>query len=149
MNEIAEAAMLPSPSLTKLVDRMVQDNLVYRRSDVADRRRVMLFPTDRGNAVYALARAAVDADEAELTARAGAATLAGLRAALGAVAGVLRYRPPSTAAPARGTRGPAGRCRGRRPPERRDQRSRRSLRRCSLPTERSSVSGSTTSHAHA
>jgi Transcriptional regulators len=90
MNEIAESAMLPSPSLTKLVDRMVQENLVYRRGDVTDRRRVMLFPTERGNARYAAIRAAVATDEAEFTAQAGSRAVADLRAALERVAGALR-----------------------------------------------------------
>jgi DNA-binding MarR family transcriptional regulator len=49
MTEIAEYAMLPAPSLTKVVDRMVSANLVLRRVDDADRRRVLVFATDRGN----------------------------------------------------------------------------------------------------
>jgi DNA-binding MarR family transcriptional regulator len=49
MTEIAEYAMLPAPSLTKVVDRMVSANLVHRRVDDADRRRVLVFATDRGS----------------------------------------------------------------------------------------------------
>jgi DNA-binding MarR family transcriptional regulator len=48
MTEIAEFVMLPAPSLTKVVDRMVSANLVHRRVDDADRRRVLAFATDRG-----------------------------------------------------------------------------------------------------
>ncbi|MEY9969564.1 DNA-binding MarR family transcriptional regulator [Streptacidiphilus sp. MAP12-16] len=48
MTEIAEFAMLPAPSLTKVVDRMVSANLVHRRVDDADRRRVLAFASERG-----------------------------------------------------------------------------------------------------
>ncbi|MEV0909676.1 MarR family winged helix-turn-helix transcriptional regulator [Streptomyces hokutonensis] len=48
MTEIADQALMPAPSLTKLVDRMVADNLVHRRPDRADRRRVLLHLTARG-----------------------------------------------------------------------------------------------------
>ena len=48
MTEIAEYALLPAPSLTKLVDRMVSQNLVIRRADDVDRRRVLVLISDRG-----------------------------------------------------------------------------------------------------
>ncbi|MGX9882669.1 MarR family winged helix-turn-helix transcriptional regulator [Streptomyces sp. NPDC002276] len=52
MTEIADQALMPAPSLTKLVDRMVADNLVYRRPDSADRRRVLLHLTARGRTLH-------------------------------------------------------------------------------------------------
>jgi DNA-binding MarR family transcriptional regulator len=48
MNEIAAYVMLPSPTLTRVVDRMVAANLVHRRADDQDRRRVLVFLTSRG-----------------------------------------------------------------------------------------------------
>jgi DNA-binding MarR family transcriptional regulator len=48
MTEIAEFAMVQAPTLTKVVDRMVSANLVLRRVDEADRRRVLVFASDRG-----------------------------------------------------------------------------------------------------
>jgi DNA-binding MarR family transcriptional regulator len=48
MSEIAEFAMLPAPSLTRLIDRMVSDNLVYRKVDPSDRRRVLVHSSVRG-----------------------------------------------------------------------------------------------------
>ncbi|WP_169747882.1 MarR family winged helix-turn-helix transcriptional regulator [Pseudonocardia acaciae] len=54
MNVVAEHAMLLPPKLSKLVDRMVSANLVSRRSDEADRRRVLVFAAPRGH--QALAR---------------------------------------------------------------------------------------------
>ncbi|WP_427917845.1 MarR family winged helix-turn-helix transcriptional regulator [Streptomyces sp. cg40] len=52
MTEIADQALMPAPSLTKLVDRMVAGNLVYRRPDSADRRRVLLHLTARGRTLH-------------------------------------------------------------------------------------------------
>jgi len=52
MTELATAAVVPGPSLTRLVDRMVSDNLVHRRVDVEDRRRIRVHLTERGNALH-------------------------------------------------------------------------------------------------
>ena len=52
MSEAAEFAMLPAPSLTKVVDRMVSSNLVYRRPDLRDRRRVLIYSTARGRRLH-------------------------------------------------------------------------------------------------
>jgi DNA-binding MarR family transcriptional regulator len=48
MIEIAGHAMVPPPTLTKVVDRMVASALVYRRPDEIDRRRVLVFLSDHG-----------------------------------------------------------------------------------------------------
>ncbi|BBC29502.1 Transcriptional regulator [Streptomyces graminofaciens] len=48
MTALADHAFLPAPSLTKLVDQLVDQNLVYRRVDPADRRRVLAHLTPRG-----------------------------------------------------------------------------------------------------
>jgi DNA-binding MarR family transcriptional regulator len=48
MSEVAEFALLPAPTLTRLVDRMVADNLAYRTADPRDRRRVLVHITRRG-----------------------------------------------------------------------------------------------------
>jgi DNA-binding MarR family transcriptional regulator len=48
MSEVAHYAMLPPPTLTKAVDQLVAANLVYRRADVGDRRRVLIHLTARG-----------------------------------------------------------------------------------------------------
>ena len=50
MSELAQLAMLPAPTLTKIVDRLVAGNLVYRRSDPYDRRRVLVVLSPRGRA---------------------------------------------------------------------------------------------------
>jgi DNA-binding MarR family transcriptional regulator len=51
MSELAHLAMLPAPTLTKIVDRLVAANLVHRRSDSFDRRRVLVLLTPRGRAL--------------------------------------------------------------------------------------------------
>jgi DNA-binding MarR family transcriptional regulator len=51
MSELANLAMLPAPTLTKIVDRLVAANLVHRRSDPYDRRRVLVLLTPRGRAL--------------------------------------------------------------------------------------------------
>lgn len=51
MSDLANCAMLPAPTLTKIVDRLVAANLVHRRSDPYDRRRVLVLLTPRGRAV--------------------------------------------------------------------------------------------------
>jgi DNA-binding MarR family transcriptional regulator len=48
MTAIAEAAFLPPPTLTKLVDQLVDQNLVHRRVDPFDRRRILAHLTPRG-----------------------------------------------------------------------------------------------------
>src|SRR5882757_4440338 len=41
MGELAEAVLLNHPTLTKMVDRMVSESLVYRVQDADDRRKVV------------------------------------------------------------------------------------------------------------
>lgn len=90
MSEIKDFVLLPGPTLTKLIDRMVADNLVYRRGDFADRRRVLVFPAPQGLAKYEIIRAAVDSDQMELAERIGDKQLGELTRALSRVAEALR-----------------------------------------------------------
>lgn len=48
MSELAEFTQLPPASLTRLVDGLVADNLVHRKADPRDRRRVLVHVTRRG-----------------------------------------------------------------------------------------------------
>ena len=80
MSEIAARAMVPAPTLTKIVDRLVDRALVYRRVDDADRRRVLVFLSEHGRAEHARLAPAVTAVGESLTAELGAD--AGLLAAL-------------------------------------------------------------------
>ncbi|WP_171115970.1 MULTISPECIES: MarR family transcriptional regulator [Streptomyces] len=62
MTAVAEAAFLPAPTLTKLVDRLVDQNLVHRRVDPLDRRRVLAHLTPRGLEYWRRVDRAVRAD---------------------------------------------------------------------------------------
>lgn len=76
MSAIAAVTMLPPPTLTKRVDRMVADGLVHRRVDDTDRRRVLVLLVPRGRARHErLARLAAEED-------ARVATLTAVRAGL-------------------------------------------------------------------
>lgn len=75
MTDIAEHAFLPPATLTKLVDHLVDDNLVYRRVDDLDRRRIRAYLTPRGRRLYqrlsldmhaSLAQVAIASGEQEL-----------------------------------------------------------------------------------
>ncbi|MEU6090943.1 MarR family winged helix-turn-helix transcriptional regulator [Streptomyces sp. NPDC047085] len=66
MSEIADHALMPAPTLTKLVDRMVAGNLVYRRPDPDDRRRVLLHLTARGRILHQRAAHRVHSDQTRL-----------------------------------------------------------------------------------
>lgn len=104
MTEIADQVLMPAPSLTKLVDRMVADNLVHRRPDHSDRRRVLLHLTP----------AAVPSTNAPRTAcsptRPGSSTRSTTRATSYACSPGSRRR--STESPRRKTcRCPEARCR--------------------------------------
>lgn len=59
MTEVADHALLPAPTATKLVDRLVNENLVYRHPDPADRRRVLVYAADRGRELHARLAAAL------------------------------------------------------------------------------------------
>ncbi|MDH2425033.1 MarR family transcriptional regulator [Sphaerisporangium sp. TRM90804] len=49
MGDLAEAALMPHPTLTKAVDRLVDQALVYRGHDPTDRRKVAVFLANRGS----------------------------------------------------------------------------------------------------
>ncbi|GEL25014.1 hypothetical protein PSU4_39680 [Pseudonocardia sulfidoxydans NBRC 16205] len=52
MSRIAHHLLVPGATLTKIVDRLTDASLVYRRVDQADRRRVLVLLGDRGQLVY-------------------------------------------------------------------------------------------------
>ncbi|MGV9858022.1 MarR family winged helix-turn-helix transcriptional regulator [Gordonia sp. NPDC003425] len=59
MSALAAITLLPGPSLTRLIDGMIDDNLVLRKVDETDRRRVLVFVTRRGAALCSRIRAKV------------------------------------------------------------------------------------------
>jgi DNA-binding MarR family transcriptional regulator len=82
MAEIAEFALLSAPTLTKVVDRMVSLNLVLRRVDDADRRRVLAFASERGREALPRWTAAVEREQENVVAALGIEEVALLRTLL-------------------------------------------------------------------
>ncbi len=72
MSEVADFALLPAPTLTKAVDRLVSDSIVYRRVDALDRRRLRVFLTPRGQTVFRRLDRLVARHHDDLVAAAGA-----------------------------------------------------------------------------
>jgi len=52
MGELATLSLIEPPTLTKIVDRMVSEALVYRAPDPDDRRRVLILAAPAGKALY-------------------------------------------------------------------------------------------------
>lgn len=66
MSELAEFALFSAPSLTRLIDRMVADSLVYRKVDPRDRRRVLVHLSRRGRARYRQIAEHIEAEQEAL-----------------------------------------------------------------------------------
>ncbi|HWG26293.1 MarR family winged helix-turn-helix transcriptional regulator [Actinospica sp.] len=66
MTELADYALLPAPTATKLVDRLVADALVYRHPDPADRRRVLVYAAERGRELHTRLASVLTRVQAEL-----------------------------------------------------------------------------------
>ncbi len=62
MTALADHAFLPAPTLTKLIDQLVDQNLVFRRVDPADRRRILAQLTPRGREHWQRLSRAIRAD---------------------------------------------------------------------------------------
>jgi DNA-binding MarR family transcriptional regulator len=90
MSEIAEFALLPAASLTRLIDRMVADNLAYRTADPADRRRVLVHSTPRGRALQRRLAERIERSQAAILAEADPDDVAQLAALLTQLADRLR-----------------------------------------------------------
>lgn len=86
MSAVARHAIVPAPSLTKIVDRLVERGLVHRRVDDADRRKVLIFISARGEEVHAAVDAAVRQEELSIIEQVGAGDGARLLAFLGRMA---------------------------------------------------------------
>jgi DNA-binding MarR family transcriptional regulator len=52
MTEISDLSFLPPGSLTRLIDHLVEENVVYRRGDDLDRRRIRVHLAARGRRLH-------------------------------------------------------------------------------------------------
>lgn len=67
MGELADALIIPNPTLTRCVDALVDQSLVFRRQDAEDRRRLTVHLARQGRARLARLDALVAAQEAMAT----------------------------------------------------------------------------------
>ena len=65
MTELAVAIVVPGPTLTKILDKLVDAALLYRLVDERDRRRVLAYLSEKGKEVHANLAPKVAATEAE------------------------------------------------------------------------------------
>ncbi|TCP55262.1 DNA-binding MarR family transcriptional regulator [Tamaricihabitans halophyticus] len=81
MAELAANTKVTGPTLTRVVDRLVTTATVYREVDATDRRRVLVYLSPRGRAVYRRLAPKVAELESELLERIPepAVVLSGLR----------------------------------------------------------------------
>jgi DNA-binding MarR family transcriptional regulator len=71
MSEIADSALLPETALTKLMDQMVSDGLVYRHATERDRHRVLAYLSLHGRDMYEGAADVIAAAEQQVAADLG------------------------------------------------------------------------------
>ncbi len=67
MGEIAAEALIETPTLTKVIDKMTMEGLVYRAPDSEDRRRVLVLTTADGKALFKRLRGVSQAQERRLS----------------------------------------------------------------------------------
>ena len=82
MGELVTVLHLPAPTLTRLVDGLVDGALAYRLPDAEDRRRVVVHLSDLGRARLDRLEALVRAHESALAASMGPDRVAALMRAL-------------------------------------------------------------------
>ncbi|MER7815474.1 MarR family transcriptional regulator [Streptomyces sp. NPDC096153] len=107
MTALAHHAFLPAPTLTKLIDQLVDENLVFRRVDPADRRRILAQLTPRGMRRLQRLSRAVRADWGELKPPPGQDEDEQLKTLLDQLAGTLEGDGSVTTARAGRAVGPA------------------------------------------
>lgn len=63
MSDLSQATLITGPTLTRTVDRLVSQGIIYRTTDTHDRRRVLVALTPRGRTLRnRLADAVADAE---------------------------------------------------------------------------------------
>jgi DNA-binding MarR family transcriptional regulator len=66
MSALAERAMLAPATLTRLVDRLAETNVIHRQADTSDRRRILVRLSTRGHALHESAADVVEGEEQAL-----------------------------------------------------------------------------------
>lgn len=71
MSDVGDHVMLPAATLTRVIDRLVELALIYRRPDLEDRRRVHVFLSTRGHSLHNRLADIIDHEEAAVMAALG------------------------------------------------------------------------------
>lgn len=71
MSEVAERAVVTTPTLTRIIDRLTEQSIIYRHVDPGNRRRTLLYLSDRGVRVAERVRLRVLEMEREIFADGG------------------------------------------------------------------------------
>ncbi len=82
MGEIAQQSLIEAPTLTKIIDKMVAEGLVYRAPDPNDRRRVLILMAPGGKALFKRLRGVSTAQEQRIVDRLESDKAAALRSLL-------------------------------------------------------------------
>ncbi|WP_018898127.1 MarR family transcriptional regulator [Rhizobium sp. 2MFCol3.1] len=82
MGELAIEVFVDSPTLTKIIDRMITGADVYRAPDPNDRRKVLIFLSDKGRATLTDVRTVVQGSHAGMIKQLGAGEIGQLRTML-------------------------------------------------------------------
>jgi DNA-binding MarR family transcriptional regulator len=69
MRDLASAVLIDPASLTKVIDRMVVEALVFRAPDPNDRRKVLICMASKGKALYERLKILHDAQQHNLVSR--------------------------------------------------------------------------------
>ncbi len=66
MGELAQILVVNNPTLTKMVDRMVTDKLVFREPDSNDRRKVLIRITNSGTDLHGTAQRVIQDQQLQI-----------------------------------------------------------------------------------
>ncbi|MBO3750361.1 winged helix-turn-helix transcriptional regulator [Streptosporangiaceae bacterium NEAU-GS5] len=99
MGDLARAALMPHPTLTKAVDRLVDRSLVYRGQDPDDRRKVAVFLADRARDMLARLEGELAEHQRRVVAAFGEERAAHLMRELEALASALHEEPQTKPQP--------------------------------------------------
>ncbi|WP_216213129.1 MarR family winged helix-turn-helix transcriptional regulator [Amycolatopsis aidingensis] len=75
MADLATRTMVTGPTLTRVVDKLVSNAVVYREVDAEDRRRVRVYLSPRGRAAYKRIAAKIGKVERELLGQADTSSI--------------------------------------------------------------------------
>lgn len=97
-NQVADACLILSPSLTRMLASMEEAGLIVRSRSTTDQRRQLISLTDHCRALVAEMEPLIDARYSELESMIGAERLAGVYAAIDEMLGIIAAHDAESAA---------------------------------------------------